>query len=363
MSTPPRLYNSLAPYVLSYAMSYDTFNSMLKKLWDIDDTEITKFMNGNGQGANFVLGCYAYPFSLDNLVVGKANNYITLANHNIIVSNANYVLRLRNSWSEPTNVIQTYSITGDFQNAPTYFPSWFKNSSHCNYKIYLPYIGFKEIDNFTANTNLIIQYQVDVTTGLGTCKIYAGSNDDSMLLYRYDYVASYSIPITGADNTIINQANKNAILNISQGGIAAGIGMVTAKMALADPEPNTKMALLGATAIAGVFSGVTQMVKGASDMQDYQKYTPSLTGTSSVSGNTLHAFYTLPYIICEYDDVQDYKGQEHYFGKPCYKDVTVGSLKGYARFANIHIEINNATEPEKEELEQLFVQGVIVNYG
>lgn len=55
-----------------------------------------------------------------------------------------------------------------------------------------------------------------------------------------------------------------------------------------------------------------------------------------------------------------YNAENSIFGKPVIEFVTIGDLSGYAEFSDVEI-IGNATEQEKQDIENLLKQGVFIN--
>lgn len=356
-------HNSLSPYVHAYVLTRNHYYNFRDKIWSIKASDVSTFMSGSGQGANFILACYSYPYNLNVLSSVSSSSGIYIANKYLdIMGSGKAVLQLLPEYQHYSPLDTAFTIKAGLPDDVD-LPLWYVRSNKCKYKLYLPYIGFIEIDTITAiDYNLTIHYTIDATTSIGVCELIIFKESTIVTTHHLEFSAGFPVPITGADNANIAQSQRSAISQTVTGLGALAVGGILETYGILSPEPLSKTLALTAGGALTAMSGAVNMATGIQSTMDLQKYAPTMTGLSNVCGGAQYSFNITPYILCVYDDIQDYNGQEHYYGKPCFKEVTINSLKGYARFARIHVEIDNATEPEKTELEQLLTQGVIINY-
>ena len=357
-------HNSLSPFVHVYVLTRNHYYNFRDEIWRINASNVTTFMNGAGQGANFILACYSYPYNLNVLSDVSTASGIYIANQYLSISGSGKsVMELLPEYQRNSPLTNGFTIEAGLPD-DIKLPLWYARSNKCKYKLYLPYIGFIEIDSLTAiDYSLSINYSIDATTSIGICELSIFKETSFINTHHLEFSAGFPVPITGADNANIVQSQRSALSQTLTGLGAVAIGGALEAYGVLSPEPLSKTLALAAGGALTAVGGVANMATGIQSTMDLQKYAPTMTGLSNVSGGAQYSFNITPFILCVYDDIQDYNGQEHYYGKPCFKEVTINSLKGYARFARIHVEIDNATEPEKTELEQLLTQGVIVNYG
>lgn len=376
MITTPLQHQSMAAYTHTYALTYSQFYKFYTEIWKLDAGNTT-FMNGAGQGANFILRCLAYPYPIP-LADHVSASVIRIANQSVDAQAGGksvYAIQNTGSWDEwsPLTVefnlesgIPSVYTTGDYA---LDFPMWYACSKHCSYKLFLPYIGYMEVDAFIGFiTTLKIKYTIDVTTGIGVCYVngYDTKREEYVPLIRKEFMAGMEIPITGADNSAITAAYRNASYanTTSAFGILGGVAMIGAgALSLyASKGLSTGQSIGMISAGAATLTGAAVAGdKAKEDMISLQNYSPNMTGISTDSGSALWSYHRIPYILCEHNHLFRGNSREKFFGYPCYQVVNIGDLTGYAEFNSVHIENTTATADEQAEIEQLLLTGVIIN--
>lgn len=212
--------------------------------------------------------------------------------------------------------IGSIKITEKYNNFLDYSP-------YTNVIIYLPYVGFKELDtNLVMNKTLSISYTVDVITGGCLCQIQS----DGVRLYEFNGNLGIDIPITAS-----NRAQVEA------GYISGGIGIASS------------------VASGNVVGAVTSLINSAEAQYHY-------ASTSSPNPMCVASTNRTCYVIIDRPTYQTLKSFNHTRGKKCYLTKTINSLKGYT-ICDEHIDLSGirATESEKEELVRLLSGGFFVN--
>ena len=196
-------------------------------------------------------------------------------------------------------------------------------SPYTDVECYLPFIGIVKLkteDIISSNINII--YTLDVLTGAILCKIFVTKNGAKQQLYTFNGNASVQIPLTGSDRTrLLSGAITGAVAGITAGGL---IGAV-------------------AGSVAGGLMGGT-----------------SIERSGNFSANSGALGIKKPYLIISRKTPYDADNYNDYYGYPSNKTVVLNSCKGFTRVKDIHVNIPNATNEEKNEIETLLKNGIII---
>lgn len=252
-----------------------------------------------------IISCKSIPLSLDG-----ATQKIVLGNIDTGVNGD----KVANNFTSQT--IGSIKITEKYNNFLDYSP-------YTNVIIYLPYVGFKELDtNLVMNKTLSISYTVDVITGGCLCQIQS----DGVRLYEFNGNLGIDIPITAS-----NRAQVEA------GYISSGIGIASS------------------VASGNIVGAVTSLINSAEAQYHY-------ASTSSPNPMCVASTNRTCYVVIDRPTYQTLKSFNHTRGKKCYLTKTINSLKGYT-ICDEHIDLSGirATESEKEELIRLLSSGFFVN--
>lgn len=188
---------------------------------------------------------------------------------------------------------------------------------------YLPFIGIVKLkteDIIGSDINII--YTLDVLTGAILCKIFVTKNGAKQQLYTFNGNASVQIPLTGSDRTrLLSGAITGAVAGITAGGL---IGAV-------------------AGGVAGGLMGGT-----------------SIERSGNFSANSGALGIKKPYLIISRKTPYDADNYNDYYGYPTNKTVVLNNCKGFTRVKDIHVNIPNATNEEKNEIETLLKNGIVI---
>lgn len=203
-----------------------------------------------------------------------------------------------------------------------YYKNFLDYSPYTNVIIYLPYIGFRELDtSMVMGKSLKVEYTTDCITGGCLAQISVGG----VRLYEFTGNMGIDIPITAS-----NRAQVEA------GYIQAGVG---AAMSLAGGN------VVGAT---------TALINSATAQYHY-------SSTGNPSPMCVASTNRTCYVVIDRAQYQKLNAFNHTRGQKCNLSKTIGSLKGFT-ICDSHIDLSgiSATETEKEEIVNILSTGFFV---
>lgn len=263
-----------------------------------------KFSLVNNNPIENIISCKSIPINTDG-----ANQEIILGN---VATGVNGE-KISNNFAKQT--IGSISITEHYHNFLDYAP-------YTNVILYLPYIGFKELDTtLVMNKTLQVIYTVDAITGGCLAQVYV----NKVRLYEFTGNVGIDIPITAS-----NRAQVEA------GYIQAGVGAT-------------------ASALGGnVGSAVTSLLNSATSQYHY-------SSTGNPSPMCVASTNRTCYVIIDRPNYQNLKSFNHTRGRKCYLSKTISTLHGFTICdSNIDLSGINATQSELEELKEILSSGFYV---
>lgn len=263
-----------------------------------------KFSLVNNNPIENIISCKSIPINTDG-----TNQEIILGNVSTGVNGE----KISNNFAKQT--IGSIAITEHYHNFLDYAP-------YTNVILYLPYIGFKELDTtLVMNKTLQVIYTVDAITGGCLAQVYV----NSVRLYEFTGNVGIDIPITAS-----NRAQVEA------GYIQAGVGAT-------------------ASALGGnVGSAVTSLLNSATSQYHY-------SSTGNPSPMCVASTNRTCYVIIDRPNYQNLKAFNHTRGRKCYLSKTISTLHGFTICdSNIDLSGINATQSELEELKEILSSGFYV---
>lgn len=263
-----------------------------------------KFSLVNNNPIENIISCKSIPINTDG-----ANQEIVLGN---VATGVNGE-KISNNFAKQT--IGSIVINEHYHNFLDYAP-------YTNIILYLPYIGFKELDTtLVMNKTLQVIYTVDAITGGCLAQVYV----NSVRLYEFTGNVGIDIPITAS-----NRAQVEA------GYIQAGVGAT-------------------ASALGGnVGSAVTSLLNSATSQYHY-------SSTGNPSPMCVASTNRTCYVIIDRPNYQNLKAFNHTRGRKCYLSKTISTLHGFTICdSNIDLSGINATQSELEELKEILSSGFYV---
>lgn len=248
-----------------------------------------------------IISCKAIPYAISG-----TTQEITLGNVKTGVNGE----KISQNFSKQT--IGSVAIAEHYKNFLDYAP-------YTNVIIYLPYIGFKELDtSLVMGKTLRIEYTLDVITGGCLAQIYVGN----IRLYEFTGNIGVDISITASNRAQVEGAYINA-----------GVGVVS-------------------SAMSGNVTGAVNSIIGAATSQYHY------SGTGNPSPSCVASTNRTCYVVIDRPQYQPLKAFNHTRGRMCCLSKTIGSLKGYTVCDdNIDISGISATDEEKEEIVNILSSG------
>ena len=263
-----------------------------------------KFSLVNNNPIENIISCKSIPINTDG-----ANQEIVLGN---VATGVNGE-KISNNFAKQT--IGSIAINEHYHNFLDYAP-------YTNIILYLPYIGFKELDTtLVMNKTIQVIYTVDAITGGCLAQVYV----NNVRLYEFTGNVGIDIPITAS-----NRAQVEA------GYIQAGVGAT-------------------ASALGGnIGSAVTSLLNSATSQYHY-------SSTGNPSPMCVASTNRTCYVILDRPNYQNLKAFNHTRGRKCYLSKTISTLHGFTICdSNIDLSGINATQSELEELKEILSSGFYV---
>lgn len=286
----------------TFKMTKERLIQLSQFLWG--SSIFDKFSLINNNPIENIISCKSIPINKDG-----TNQEIVLGNVSTGVNGE----KISNNFAKQT--IGSINITEHYHNFLDYAP-------YTNVILYLPYIGFKELDTtLVMNKTLQVIYTVDAITGGCLAQVYV----NNVRLYEFTGNVGIDIPITAS-----NRAQVEA------GYIQAGVGATT-------------------SALGGNISGaVTSLLNSATSQYHY-------SSTGNPSPMCVASTNRTCYVIIDRPNYQNLKAFNHTRGRKCYLSKTISTLHGFTICdSNIDLSGINATQSELEELKEILSSGFYV---
>lgn len=231
-----------------------------------------------------------------------------------------------------------------------FWGSYLDYAPYTKIQIYLPYIGYKELNaDEVMNKEIDVVYYVDILTGV--CIAYVRSGDT--VLYQFNGQCAQTIPVTANDfSALIGTIAilvASAGISIASGGVGSGvasdmIGQATA----ASAGLNLPTSATGVLALAS--SGVGAVMGSK----------PSFERSGTISGVVGQLAIQKPYIIITRPRQSLAKNYKSYQGYPSNITSRLGDLSGFTKVEKIKLENMSSTLLETNEIYKLLGEGVII---
>ena len=205
-------------------------------------------------------------------------------------------------------------------------------SPNTSIDIYLPYIGYRQIDidDFMAG-KIRVRYQCDILTGDCVAEIYSEGKGKSKLMYTFNGNISYNVPLSGANYLQYYLSIVSGIGNVAT-GVAQGIG-------------GNPLGGIGAAA-----SGVGQILTSK----------PAYGRSGSLGSAAGYLSYRRPFLVRKSPINTTAKNLAQESGYISNKGQKIGDYSGFTKCAAVVLDGITATKNELEEIETLLKEGVII---
>jgi hypothetical protein len=202
--------------------------------------------------------------------------------------------------------------------------------------LFLPFVGDV---NISTNDCIIphkihVIYNIDFLSGVACAEVLV----DEDVRYAYQAAMCAAVPVTSSDASRLIASIIGAAVGTVGGGVMGGIVGGTA---------GSRMA---ARAVIGGVSDAVMSPIGGIQMQR----------TGSISANTGLLGEMKPYVLVTRPISVVADQYKSLLGQPYQLDGTLGSRKGFVKVREVHLDGVTATETEKNEIERILKEGVIL---
>lgn len=220
----------------------------------------------------------------------------------------------------PSKLVSEQYVTVDCGSVDMqeYFGNVFDYSPYTEVSIYLPFIGIRQLDpSDVMRSTISVKYHIDVLTGACLSEVNVQRDASGGTLYTFSGDAAVRYPVSSG----------------SYMGIVSGlIGVATS-----------------------IVSGnLLPALGGATKLHTNVDRSGSFTGNSGAMGSKV------PYIIISRPQTAMANKFETLSGYPSNTYTPLSACKGFTQVKYCHVENLSATETEKNEIERLLKEGVVL---
>jgi hypothetical protein len=231
----------------------------------------------------------------------------------------------------PSKLVSEQYVTVDCGSVDMqeYFGNVFDYPPYTEISIYLPFIGIRQLDpSDVMRSTISVKYHVDVLTGACLAEVNVQRDASGGTLYTFSGDAAVRYPVSsGSYMSIVS----------SLVGMAAGVGMIAA-----------------APTIPGIIGATVGVAHTYMNAHTNVQHSGSFTGSAGAMGSKV------PYIIISRPQTAMADKFETLSGYPSNTYTPLSACKGFTQVKYCHVENLSATETEKNEIERLLKEGVIL---
>ena len=350
---PSRISSGVNNMSYKYTMTYQEVNDLLTEIEDPNFTNnIIKLFSDPMEN---LLSLVVFPFDVKNMLQAWSQMTDGTIIINIYQTTTAKGLEINSATVPMLNV-------GNFE-IPRPTSSFMDYKPYTTLELYLPYIGFVELDNDEVMGNQIsIRYAVDLTSGKCTAfvSLYdATEAKDVRLLLTREGQCGMRIPISGGSGSEISKAILSFGMGAVSGAVSLGLGAVGAGSAT-----NAKGIPTG-----GTVGSVVDTLASSTGYLSHTTINAIQAGQYHVhKGGVIevnNAFYApqTPFLIYRCPKVTRPSNYDHTVGRPLAETRTLSQLTGYTLIEQVHVEGSDfgmATLEEKNMLETQLKNGILL---
>lgn len=212
-------------------------------------------------------------------------------------------------------------------NLQEYFGNVFDYSPYTSIELYLPCVGFVQLDvSNVMRSSINITYTIDVLTGACLAEVNVKRDNSGGVLYSYSGNCASQYPLSsgsymGIVSSVIGVAGS-VVGTIASGGSLAPLA-------------------LGAT-------------NGLLNAKTHVQHSGSLSGNSGVMGGKI------PYLIITRPQTNMAENYQHFQGIPSNTYTQLSACHGFVKVKNVNVQNIIAESEELEEIKTLLLDGVII---
>lgn len=209
----------------------------------------------------------------------------------------------------------------------------FLDYDYTKISIYLPYIGFRQLDaDDVMGHTISVEYNVDCLSG--ACAAFISVSDRGVM-YSYNGSCISNVPLTASNFSGAIQNAVSAI--ISAGGVVAGAA--------------TGAAPLTAMGAAGLLSSAANTALNSK---------PDIQRSGNLGGSAGILSVQHPFVIIQRPDVSVPSNIENYVGQTSNITMNLQACHGFTMVEYIHLHDIDATADEVAEIENILKGGAIL---
>ena len=231
--------------------------------------------------------------------------------------------------SVPSKLVSEQYVTVDCGSVSLqeYFGNVFDYPPFTEISIYLPFIGVRRLDTSDImRATVSVKYHVDVFTGACLADVNVKRDTAGGVLYTFPGSCSVQYPLSSGSYMGIVSTIASTV-----------VGAITA------PNP------LGVG--AAVLGGITNLTFNSH---------ANVERSGSFTGNAGAMGAKIPYLIISRPQTAMAQNFETLSGYPSNTYTKLSACTGFTQVKFVHVENLNATDAEKQEIEQLLKEGVIL---
>lgn len=216
---------------------------------------------------------------------------------------------------------------------PHKYNSYLDYAPYTRAEIFLPFIGFCPLNiNDIMGKSVDVTYNIDLLSGVCTAIVHANAQS----LYSYSGNMAMFLPLS---------AGNWARMLTPIFGMVSGVASVAGGVA-------------GAISGASLLGSTSMVARGAESIGNLDGNSVSRSG--GISGNAGIMGDYQPFIVVTRPINDKPTTYDNNIGQTYNKSAQLGTLSGFTVVEEAHIEGMNATDAEKQEIERLLKEGVIL---
>ena len=229
--------------------------------------------------------------------------------------------------------------------------------------IYLPFIGYQELDiDEVRNTTISLRYKVDVLSGACVAIIRLTDEKGTRDVYQFSGNCLTQLPLGSSDISGIVQG-VISVATAAAGAGAAGAVASAGEAFTAEKEAAGKLSEAGANLQNKQRSASVSNANGnlaSATANGMMGMKPNYKHSGAIGSASAMLAVKQPYLYLKTPSEAVPEGYEKYCGFPANITTRLGSLSGYAVVEDIRLNGLVATSPEVEEIYQLLKSGIII---
>ena len=333
----PIFPTSATGFVTLYSPTKEQLKALAKYMWSKDFVDI-------------FVKLFENPYDSIISIKNVCCNFSTGGTTNIILGNVE-------------TTVQAAEITQQYQQIDCgsiqitrYFGNFLDYNPYTSIKIYLPFIGYRELDvDEVMGSTLHLYYNVDLLTGSCVALIHInkslGGTNLNSVLYQFDGVIANEIPVTASDySQVISAVMRGVATTAAAIGVTAatgGTGAVAGGALLGSASAGK------AATTAGTFMAVNSAI-------DTVTSKVNITHGGSLGASMGVLATKKPYIIITRVIEKNPTNYTKLHGIPSNAYKKLSSLKGFTKMQDIQIKSTIGSVDETEEIKQLLLGGVVI---